>query len=141
MCNYIIAGIVAIVIYQIITFVIYLISGENEEVLGAIATFVPFVVFLLFASIYKKIRLVYYRRNYNAYRFCYTTSNGMKDKSLGMFFARPKDLTEFVQDENSKYYIELYRNGKDFKSAPYKSQVYRGQKHLQGWSMDLFKKV
>jgi hypothetical protein len=141
MLNYFIAGIIAVIIYQVITLIVYLLSGEKEEALVITAILVPFGVFSLVAPLYKIIRLVYYRKNYNFYRFCYTNKDGTKDKTLGSFAAKTKDIEKFSQNENDKYYIELIRQGKDFKSAPYKNQVYKGQEHFMGWDMNKFKKL
>lgn len=139
MLNYFIVGIIAIIIYQVITLIIYLVSGEKEESLVIVATLVPFGVLLLIAPLYKIIRLAYYRKNYNCYRFCYTRKDGKKDKTLDTFVAKPKDVVNFSRSQNDKYYIELVRYGEDFKSAPYKSEVYKGQEHFMGWDTNKFK--
>ena len=139
--NYIIASIVGIIIYQIICMVVYIATNEDDNIMAIMGMLVPFAIwnYLIRPIIYKTV-LIYYRKNYNCYRFCYTRIDGAKDKSLSVFYAKPKDLKEFSQNENDEYYIELIRNGKEFKSVPYKSEIYKGQETFEGWNMNLFKK-
>lgn len=138
--NYIVAGIIGIIIYQIICMIVYLITNENDNVMAIMGMLIPFAIWnYLIQPIVYKVVLSYYRKNYNCYRFCYTIKNGMKDKTLGTFYAKTKDIKDFSQNENDKYYIELVRNGKEFKSIPYKSHVYKGQENFQGWEMSKFK--
>lgn len=138
--NYIIAGVVGIVIYQIICMLVYIFTNENDNVMSIMGMLVPFTTwnYLIHPIVYKVV-LAHYRKNYNCYRFCYTKTDGTKDKTIGTFYATTKDIKNFSQNENDKYYIELVRSGKDFKSIPYKSHVYKGQENFQGWEMNKFK--
>lgn len=138
--NYIIASIIGIIIYQIICMLIYIFTNENDNVMSIMGMLVPFAIwsYLIHPIVYKVV-LAYYRKNYNCYRFCYTKMDGTKNKSFGTFYATVKDVKELSQNENDKYYIELVRSGKEFKSIPYKSHVYKGQEHFQGFEMCKFK--
>lgn len=142
MLNYIIAGIVAILIYQIITLVIYLVSGEKDDLLVIVATLVPYGISALFVLLIRAITLAYYRRNYNCYLFCQTEKNKDNNESPIVFYAyaKPSDVIEFSQDKNDEYYIELYLHGKDFKSIPWKTDIYKGQDTFRSRKMSLFKK-
>ena len=139
--NYIIAGLIGIVIYQLICMVVYIITSEDDNIMATMGMLIPFAIwnYLIRPVIYKVV-LTYYRKNYNCYRFCYTKADGTKDKYLSTFYASIKNIKDFSQNENDKYYIELIKNGKDFKSVPYKGDVYKGQESFQGWNMNLFKK-
>lgn len=138
--NYIIAGIVGIVIYQIICMTVYIFTNENDNVMAIMGMLIPFVIwnYLIYPIVYK-IVLAYYRKNYNCYRFCYTKKDGTKDRTLDTFYATEKDIKNFSKNESDKYYIEFVKSGKDFKSIPYKSCVYKGQENFQGWEMNKFK--
>lgn len=139
--NYIIAGVIGIIIYQIICMLVYIFTNEDDNVMSIMGMLIPFAIWnYLIRPIIYKIVLTYYRKNYNCYRFCYTQIDGTKDKCLGTFYANIKNIKDFSQNENDKYYIELIRNGNDFKSVPYKSDVYKGQENFKGWEMNLFKK-
>lgn len=138
--NYIIAGIIGIVVYQIICMLVYIFTNENDNVMSIMGMLVPFAIWnYLIRPIIYKIVLTYYRKNYNCYRFCYTKTDGTKDKTLGSFYANTKNIKDFSQNENDEYYIELVRNGKDFKSIPYGCEIYKGQENFRGWEMSKFK--
>lgn len=140
--NYIIAGIVGIVVYQIICMLVYIFTNENDDVMSTMGMLIPFAIwnYAIRPIIYKLV-LSYYRKNYNCYRFCHTRIDGAKDKSLGVFYANIKNIKDFSQDENDKYYIELVKSGKDFKSVPCKGDiVYKGQEKFKGWDMNVFKR-
>lgn len=141
MLNYIIAGFIGIVIYQIICMLVYIFTNENDNVMTIMGMLIPFLVWsYLVQPIIYKIVLAYYRKNYNCYCFCYTKTDGTKDKTLGTFYANTKNIKDFSQNESDKYYIELVRNGKDFKSVPYNGEIYKGQDEFNGWDTSLFKK-
>ena len=138
--NYIIASIVGIIIYQIICMIVYIITNEDDNVMSIMGMLVPFVVWsYAIQPIVYKLALSYYRKNYNCYRFCYTMQDGTKDKALGIFYANAKNIKDISQNKNDKYYVELIRSGKDFKSIPYKGDVYKNQENFKGWDMNLFK--
>ena len=138
--NYIIAGFIGIVIYQVICMLVYIFTNENDNVMAVMGMLIPFAIwnYLIYPIVYKVV-LAYYRKNYNCYYFCYSNKDGTKDKTLGTFYAKAKDIKDFSQNESDKYYIELVRSGKDFKSIPYKSHVYKGQENFQGIEMRKFK--
>lgn len=139
--NYIIAGLIGIIIYQIICMIVYIATNENDTVMSIMGILIPFAVWnYLMRPVICKIVLTYYRKNYNCYRFCYTKLDGTKDKSLGTFYAHAKIVKYFSQNENDEYYIELVRSGKDFKSVPYGCEIYKGQESFKGWNMSLFRK-
>lgn len=138
--NYIVASIIGIIIYQIVCMIVYIVTKENDNVMSIMGMLIPFVIWnYLMRPIIYQIVLAYYRRNYNCYRFCFTKQDGTKDKTLGIFYANAKNIKDISQNEKDKYYVELIRNGKDFKSIPYKSDVYKNQERFKGLDMNLFK--
>lgn len=138
--NYIVASIIGIIIYQIVCMIVYIVTKENDNVMSIMGMLIPFVIWnYLMRPIIYQIVLAYYRRNYNCYRFCFTKQDGTKDKALGIFYANAKNIKDISQNEKDKYYVELIRNGKDFKSIPYKSDVYKNQERFKGLDMNLFK--
>lgn len=139
--NYIIAGIIGIIIYQIICMLVYIFTNEDDNVMSIMGMLIPFAIWnYLIRPVIYKIVLTYYRKNYNGYRFCYTRIDGTKDKSINVFYANAKNIKDFSQNENDENYIELVRSGKDFKSVPYKGEIYKGQDEFNGWDTSLFKK-
>ena len=120
--------------------IVYIATKENDNVMSIMGMLVPFAIWnYLMRPIIYQIVLAYYRRNYNCYRFCFTKQDGTKDKSLGVFYTNTKNIQDISQNENGKYYVELVRNGKDFKSIPYKGDVYKNQENFKGWDMNWFK--
>ena len=68
--NYIIAGVIGIIIYQIICMIVYIITNEDDNVMSIMGMLVPFAIWMyIFQPIIYKIVLTYYRKNYNCYRF------------------------------------------------------------------------
>ena len=138
--NYIIAGIIGIIIYQIICMIVYIITNEDDNVMSVMGMAIPFAIWnYLMRPIIYQIVLAYYRRNYNCYRFCYTKQDGTKNKTLSIFYANAKNIKDLSQNENDKYYVELVKNGEDFKSIPYGCEIYKGQEKFKGWETNLFK--
>ena len=138
--NYIVASIIGIIIYQIVCMIVYIVTKENDNVMSIMGMLIPFAIWnYLIRPVIYQIVLTYYRQNYNGYRFCYTKQDGTKDKALGIFYANAKNIKDLSQNENDKYYVELVKNGEDFKSVPYGCEIYKGQEHFKGWDMSLFK--
>ena len=140
MLYYILAGIMGIIVYQFICMLVYIFTNENDDIMAIMGMLVPFAIWnYLFRPVMYKIVLMYYRKNYNGYRFCYTTKDGRKDTHLSTFYAKTKDMKKFSQNTEDDYYLSLVRKGKDFKSIPYKTDVYKGQKWFKGFEMSKFK--
>ena len=141
MINYILAGLIGIVIYQLICMIVYVVTNENDNVMSIMGMLIPLAIWnYLIGPVIYKIVLIYYRKNYNCYRFCYTKQDGTKDKDLCVFYANAKNIKSLSQNENDQYYVELVKKGKSFKSIPYGCEIYKGQEHFKGWDMDKFKK-
>ena len=138
--NYIVASIIGIIIYQIICMIVYIATKENDNVMSVMGMLIPFAIWNYFMRpIIYQIVLIYCRKNYNCYRFCIIQTDGTIGRDMGIFYLNTKDIKTFSQNANDKYHIELVTNGKDFKSVPYKNDVYKGQEYFKGWEMSRFK--
>ena len=139
MINYIIAGLIGIILYQTISMIVYIITKENEYVLSVMATLVPFSVwnYILRPIIYK-IALSWCRKNLNAYRFYWRKGDKIEDGALSKWYATDKNVKNLIQDETKPYFIKKVSDCKNIKSIPYKQDVYKGQPNFKGWDMNKF---
>lgn len=128
--------IITILVYQTIIAIVILASDEDDEIVYLAASFAPMIILrLIFSAIYA-IRLTHYRRKYNKYGL-------YKNGSLcGAFIAKPKVIEEnFITDKTAKYHIEKVADGKEMKSLPISSDIYKGEeRYFKGWDMECFAK-
>lgn len=132
--NYIISAVIGIIAWQIICTIVYLISKENDKVLVWTALLVPVTFISFFGWIYRKIRLVWCKKNLNGYILY---SNG-----VGMFqaYMTDKEAEKLYHEGESDFYIKKFSEGRTWKSAPYKGQIYKGQEEFHGLGMKKFVK-
>lgn len=140
MIKYIIAGIIGIVIYQIIATIIYVATKENDEILSIVAMLVPYGVFIATAPIIRKIYLMWCKKHLNGYRFCDVDKDGKTHRSISLWFATDKAVANLTQDETQPYFITKEVEGKHLKKIPYKDEIYRGQDSFQGRKISNFLK-
>lgn len=130
--NYIIAGIIGIVAWQIIGIIAYEASGENEDVLTWVLC-VPVFILNIFGWCYKKLRFVWCKKNLNGY---YLYHNG---GSMPLYvYMTDKQAERMYHEDESEYYIKKFSEGKNWKSAPYKGDIYKGQEKFCGVDMTKF---
>lgn len=112
-----------IFLWQIFCFIVYEIGHENEELLITLS--ICFVVGFVkvFNTVYQALKLWYARRYLNGYSFYYP--NGCMSYSIVYMIDELAD--KFCQDESAPYHIVKVCEGKTFKSAPYKNDVYKGE--------------
>lgn len=138
--NYVIAAIIGILIYQVITLIVFIITKENEYAVVITSMLVPFGLWMfVIAPIVSKLWLAWCRKYLNEYRICYRRSDGTIDDDLDRFYATDKAVASFTQDETQKYFIRKTKEGKDFTSAPFTSRIYKGQQHFRGRDMNTLK--
>lgn len=65
--NYIIAGLIGILVWQIIGIIVYEASGEKEEMLAWVILFVPVIICNGLGYIYRKLYFVWCKNNLNGY--------------------------------------------------------------------------
>lgn len=139
MINYIIAGIIGIVIYQIICMIVYIVTNEDDNIMSIMAMLIPFVVWQYgIAAIMRKIILIWCRRNLNVYRCCWIKDDGTVGQDR-KWYATNKTVANLTQDETRPYFIKKISDCKSLKSIPYKSEIYKGQSSFELWDMNKFK--
>lgn len=139
MINYILAGLIGIVIYQLVCMIVYVVTNENDNVMATMGIFVPFCIWnYCIGPIVAKIWLAWCQRHLNAYRCYYYTSKGELDCYFHAFYATDKAVAGLIQDETQPYFVKKVAEGKELKSIPYKHDIYKGQSKFKGWDMDKF---
>lgn len=132
--NYIISTVIGIIVWQVICTIVYLLSKENDEVLVWTALLVPAAIISFFGWIYRKIRFAWCKNNLNGYiLYC----NG-----VGMFqaYMTDKEAENLYHEGENNYYIKKFSEGSNWKSAPYKGEIYKGQENFRGLDMKKFLK-
>lgn len=141
MLNYIIAAIIGIVAYQIIIFIIYLCTKQNDELLATLGVGFPWLCISIINPIYEKVRFAWCKKNLNAYRLCWLKEDGTVSGSLHAFYATDKVISKLVQDDTKPYFVKLVSTGKDWDSAPDKEDIYKGQDKFKNYDMNKFRKT
>ena len=127
--NYIVVVFIGIVAWQMISFIVYEISKENQDVLkiftiGLVAFPVGCVIW-----IYKTIRFKWCKRYLNGYRF-FTNETG-----LLVYYMTDKQAKRLYSKGENDHYIVKCSEGRSWKSPPHKSEIYRGEKIFHGIDM------
>lgn len=139
MINYILAGLIGIVIYQLVCMIVYVVTNENDNVMAIMGMLIPFCVWnYCIGPIVAKIYLAWCRRHLNAYRCYYRTSKGELDGYFHVLYATDKAVANLIQDETQPYFVKKVAEGKELKSTPYKGDIYKGQSKFKGYEMDKF---
>lgn len=130
--NYIIAGIIGVVAWQIIGIIAYEASGENEDVLTWVLC-VPVFILNIFGWCYRKLRFAWCKKNLNGYIFYW---NGTS--VLSQVYMTDKQAEKLYHEGESNCYIKKYSEGRNWKSAPHKGDIYKGQEKFHGIDMKEF---
>ena len=127
-------------IWQFLVFIVLVISGEDEDAILYSAIGVFGLVCICLRPIVKKVSLLAARK-YNLYQFYGKISeskmDSKADKFITSFFMTAKIASQFAPiekdgDLNQDYCVRLLREGKEFKSAPYKHDILTQKKIAQG---------
>lgn len=130
--NYIIAALIGIVAWQIIGLIVYEASGENDDVFTYILC-VPVFILNIIGWCYKKLRFAWCKKNLNGYiLYC----NGVS--AFSQVYMTDKEAEKLYHEGESNYYIKKYSEGRTWKSAPYKGDIYKGQEKFRGLNMKKF---
>lgn len=132
--NYIIAGLIGIVMWQIIGLIVYEASGEKEEILAWVILFVPVIICNGLGYIYRKLYFVWCKNKLNGY-ILYCNGVGV---FLSQIYMTDKEAEKLYHESESNYYIKKYSEGRTWKSAPYKGDIYKGQEKFRGIDMKKF---
>lgn len=126
---YIIVAIISIVAWQIICFAIYEMYDENETVLEYMTMGVIAFITGLIWKLYRIIRLKWCQKHLNGYRFY------NKGISLYMFYMTDKQAQKLYGEGEGECYIVKCSEGRNWKSAPRKREIYKGQEVFHGYDM------
>ena len=139
--KYIIAGVIGIVMYQLICMIVYVITNEDDNVMATMGTFIPLCMWnYCIGPIAAKIYLAWCRKHLNVYRCYYRTSKGELDCHLHPLYTTNKVAANLIQDETQPYFVKKVAEGRELNSIPYKGDIYKGQSEFKGWDMAKFKK-
>lgn len=108
------------VIWQILVMVICLVSGQDEEKTGIAGMIIPWILLSIAGTIYKKVKLSYYRKNYSLCSF-YRHTEKEEFGYHGGVGIKTKDIGKYYQKGENDYYINVYQDGKNWKSPPYET--------------------
>ena len=118
-------------IWQFLVFIVLVISGEDEDAILYSAIGVFGLVCICLRQIMKKVSPLIARK-YNLYQFygkvSESTMDSKADKLIESFFMTPKTASQFAPIEKGgelkqDYCVRLLKEGKEFKSAPYKNDI------------------
>lgn len=130
--NYIIAALIGILVWQIIGLITYEASGENEDALIWVFC-VPALILNIIGWCYNKLRFVWCKKNLNGYIF-YWNGTSM----LSQAYMTDKQAEKLYHEGESNCYIKKYSDGRNWKSAPHKGDIYKGQENFRGIDMKKF---
>ena len=99
-----IAGIVGIIIWQVITLLAFVVSGESDDVGISMGMGLPLILTQLIVALIHKIKWLFFRRKYRHYHF--------KDATLESYsqlrtdkYAKPADMQCFNFDPSADHYV------------------------------------
>lgn len=148
--NTLVIVLLSILVWQLVVAVVCLVTNENETITMRTAIGFWLLPIALVSIVYKYVALMVSRR-YNLYQF-FGKVEGQTTPYNGWchnFYMTSKTASKFARlygkDEAVKenYSIRLLREGKEFKSAPYKQEILTEKKleqGISGFSADWFKK-
>lgn len=148
--NTLVIALLSILAWQLVVAIVCFVTNENETIVMRTAIGFWLLPIALVDIVYKCVSLMVGRR-YNLYQF-FGVVEGRTNAYDGWchnFYMTPKTASKFARlygkDETVKenYSIRLLREGKEFKSAPYKQEILTDKKLEQGfggYSADWLKK-
>ena len=130
-----------IIIWQNVVFLTMLFSGEDEELVAKIGMGIPYGILCIIGMIYRPLRLKYYQKNYSLCSF-YKRQEKEEFEYHGGVCIKNKDISKYYQKGENDYYINVYRSGKDLKSAPHEkiTKIYKNGFFCQEFVDTNFKK-
>lgn len=123
MINTILSIIGIIIVWQILSFIIYEITHENDDILVKFSLCFVVLIASIIGNIYQVYRLWYTHHYLDGYMWCYPNGTSIHSAT----YMTKKQADKFCQNESAPYHIKKVCEGKDFKSAPYKNDVYKGE--------------
>lgn len=123
--------ILTILVYQLIVTLVCIFTNENETLTMRVSMGIWVLIASFVGWIWKKV-VLFSSRKYNCYQFYGEVSKSKRDnkadKCITCYYMTEKVANQFKQvprDEipTEDYCIRLSRTGKEFKSAPFKSDI------------------
>ena len=143
--NTLVIVLLSILAWQLVVAIVCFVTNENETIVMRTAIGFWLLPIALVEIVYKYVSLMVSRR-YNLYQFFgVVEGHGWCHN----FYMTPKTASKFArlygkdEDVKENYSIRLLREGKEFKSAPYKQEILTDKKLEQGfggYSADWLKK-
>ena len=137
MLNYILAGVIRILIWQLFVFLFYWLSGTDEDKTSAMAMGIFAGIFIIVGGIIEIIRLEWCKNNLvafqikNRFELSYTTKNVKASLKC--------DSQNRVKSCNSDVmYIQFF--DRPIKSFPCKSEIWKGEERFKDLDMTQFMK-
>lgn len=141
MITYIIAGIIGILIWQVIICIFDYFFDEDIALTFAIC--IPYFIFKSICYIVCYPILFWCRRHLYRYCLCYKVyfqGSILTDEGNVIFFATKKMVENLSFDNTKDDYVKFIGNCANIKRIPYGYEIYKGQDTYQGWDMNLFRK-
>ena len=128
--NYIVGAAIGIVAWQIICFIVYESCNENETVLEYMTMGVIAFITGLVWWVVKAIRFKWCKKYLNGYRFF------INETGFCVYYMTDKQAKKLYSKGENDHYIVKCSEGRNWKSPPHKSEIYRGQKVFHGIDME-----
>lgn len=149
MTSYIIAGIIGILIWQVIIIIVYgiieLLKGDPDELALKFAIFVPYFIFNVLKGIdyiLGYFLLLWFRKHFCKYSLRYKVyfqSGTLVERNV-TFFATKKMVENLSFDDTKDHYVKFIDDCAKIKHIPHGYEIYKGQDTYQDWDMNLFRK-
>lgn len=139
--SYIFVSVLSILIWQIFSFILcFIIKDDLEEKAFIFAICVPYFLWRCLIKTIRFLVLSWCKKYLHKYNLCYKSHN-FKGKIIKRpFYATPKVVKHFTQDNSKDFYIEYVSNGSNIKYIPdTRYSRYCGQKFFREFDMELFK--
>lgn len=137
--NTLVIVLLSILAWQLVVAVVCFVSNENETITMRTAIGFWLLPIMIIDFMYKKIHLAISRK-YNCYQFFSVIGDSPYSGWVNNYYMTPKTASKFARlygkDEEVKenYSIRLLREGKEFKSAPYKQEILTEKDLVNGTS-------
>lgn len=153
MISYIIAGLIGILTWQVITLIIfiiiYFIMDDDKKIAETTlicATFIPYFVLEIPFKIIRYVPLLWYRNHLIVCDLCEKIQSPYPDKngnysivtSKQSIFVIKKNMNELIQDETEDYYVKYNHNCKNLDYIPTKNVIYDGKSKDKSFDINLY---
>lgn len=128
--TYIITAIISIIVWQIICLVVYGVSHESITVLEYMAMGIVAFIMGFIWCVYKSNRLRWCKKHLNGYWFINEDSY-----QTGPYYMTDKQAQKLYSEGENECYIVKCSDGCNWKSAPSKGNIYKGQEVFHGNDM------